>query len=159
MPMPHACAPVCNLCFVFLQDGLIDNVFDLLLDHLSSYSHHIAFPELVLPVLLKVKAFCKKTKVPKFQQQMRQLVTKVFAKVELCQRRSCIPNLSGSSVEVMTVDPDFISRTCSSKCVVCLIWMQFPPFLSCHVRLKKYLLLLLQIAQPSHSARKIPLRW
>ena len=52
----HNSVALCDLCVVVFQDGVIDNVFDLLLDHLSSYSHHIAFPELVLPVLLKVSA-------------------------------------------------------------------------------------------------------
>ena len=78
-----------------IQSALLDKAFELLLEHLCGFSHSIGFPELVLPVTLRVSMdhviylyyvlyitpqlskVAKATKVPWLSRQLKQLVTKV----------------------------------------------------------------------------------
>lgn len=59
------------------KDGVMDQVYDLLMEHLQVHCHRIGFPELALPVVLEVKAFNKRCKVANFTRQMKQLLDKV----------------------------------------------------------------------------------
>ena len=43
-----------HLSVVLFQDGLMDEMYELILEHLVVHSHTISFPELALPVILKV---------------------------------------------------------------------------------------------------------
>ncbi|XP_052284319.1 nucleolar complex protein 2 homolog [Dreissena polymorpha] len=59
------------------KDGLIDQLYELLLEHFNAHAHSIGFPELVLPAMLQLKDFLKKCKVGNFTKQVRQIVDKV----------------------------------------------------------------------------------
>ncbi|XP_045162524.2 nucleolar complex protein 2 homolog isoform X2 [Mercenaria mercenaria] len=59
------------------KDGVIDQLYELLLEHFHAYAHTISFPELVLPALLQMKEFLKKCKVGNFTKQIKQIVDKV----------------------------------------------------------------------------------
>ncbi|ESO91330.1 hypothetical protein LOTGIDRAFT_228791 [Lottia gigantea] len=59
------------------KDGLIDQLYELLMDHLKVHSHSIGFPELVLPAVLQLKAFLKKCKIANYCKQIKQIVDKI----------------------------------------------------------------------------------
>ena len=46
--------PCTALNVKFLQDGVMDHLFELLVDTFSLYSHTIGFPELVVPPVAQV---------------------------------------------------------------------------------------------------------
>nr|XP_054768217.1 nucleolar complex protein 2 homolog [Lytechinus pictus] len=64
------------------KDGVMDQVYDLLIEHLQVHCHRIGFPELALPVVLELRSFLKKCKVANFTRQMKQFLDKVL---ENCQ--------------------------------------------------------------------------
>ncbi|XP_071476555.1 nucleolar complex protein 2 homolog [Diadema antillarum] len=69
------------------KDGVIDQVYDLLVEHLQVHSHRIGFPELALPVILELRSFLKKCKVANFTRQMKQLLDKVLENCQEVTRR------------------------------------------------------------------------
>ncbi|GAB4817038.1 hypothetical protein N2152v2_004084 [Parachlorella kessleri] len=56
------------------QEEVIGQVVELLADHLSQWSCHVAFPELAHLTLVQLRRFCKATPVDKFRRPVRQLV-------------------------------------------------------------------------------------
>jgi len=59
------------------QDLMIENVFELLLDHFSVHSCSIGFPELIFPTCHQIKRVIKSSKVVKLNKDMRQLVDRL----------------------------------------------------------------------------------
>ncbi|XP_075215887.1 nucleolar complex protein 2 [Lycorma delicatula] len=59
------------------KDAVIEEVYRLLLDSLSTESHCISFPDLTLLPVLQLKSFFKKCKTHKYIQKLRGAVNKI----------------------------------------------------------------------------------
>ena len=54
-------------------------------------SHKIAYPELIVPCVMQLKAFLKKSKVANYSKKMKQLVEKLEENSRfICQRRKAV---------------------------------------------------------------------
>jgi len=57
-----------------MQDGAIDQVYDLVVEHLGSLSHSISFPEIVIPAIVRMKKFLKTTSGSRFHKLVKQML-------------------------------------------------------------------------------------
>ncbi|KAI6659321.1 Nucleolar complex protein 2-like [Oopsacas minuta] len=58
-------------------DYAVETAFELLLEHLSSFEHSIAFPEMSFPVLRELKKFAKATNNSKHRREIKSLIEKI----------------------------------------------------------------------------------
>lgn len=95
-----------------VQDGVIDQVYELLMNYLHVYSHTIAFPELVLPLTIQVRKFVKACKVANYTKQLKQIVDKVeeTAKVMTERRREAALNLADAKAVVCGAGLRFVVK-------------------------------------------------
>lgn len=71
------------------QDAVADQIFELLLEYFSIHAHSIAFPEVALPAVVRLRKFIKTTNAARYRKQMKQLVDKIEeTSTEVTNRRS-----------------------------------------------------------------------
>lgn len=59
------------------KDAIIENIYNLILEHLANESHSVAFPDLALPAIIQLRDFLKKCKVANYSRKLRQVLEKL----------------------------------------------------------------------------------
>jgi len=57
-----------------LFDGVVEQLYELFLEHFYLHAYSISFPELTFPVIMSLRSFNKKTKVPEYAKTFKSLV-------------------------------------------------------------------------------------
>jgi len=57
-----------------LQDGAIDQIYDMVVEHCGNLSHSISFPEMVIPAVVRMKKFLKTTSASRFIKLVKQML-------------------------------------------------------------------------------------
>lgn len=68
------------------QDGVCDQIIDLLGEFFSLHCKSIAFPELAIPVIISLRRFTKRSKNAKFNKQISRLVERLEENSKFIQR-------------------------------------------------------------------------
>ncbi|KAK4763307.1 hypothetical protein SAY86_009075 [Trapa natans] len=80
------------------QEACVYSVVEELAEHLAQWSYSVAFFELAFIPSVRLRSFCKSTKVERFRKEMRQLIHQVDANSEFVNRKR-------SSVSFLPSDP------------------------------------------------------
>ncbi len=79
--------PKSTLSTKVFKDKALELTVDLLMENLATFSHSIAFPELVFPVLRRLKKYFKACKVPPFSKLVKSLVDVVESNVSFIESK------------------------------------------------------------------------
>ncbi|CAH1240335.1 NOC2L [Branchiostoma lanceolatum] len=76
------------------RDGVIDQLYELLMSYFNTQSHTVGFPELVLTSILQMKDFMKTCKVANYTRQIKQILDKVQETCKFITDRRSTVNFS-----------------------------------------------------------------
>ncbi|KAF4531941.1 hypothetical protein B566_EDAN006633 [Ephemera danica] len=68
------------------KDSVIEQIYCCLLEYLSVESSSIAFPDLVLPLVVQLRQFCKTCKVGNYNKKMKSLLDKIDENIKFVER-------------------------------------------------------------------------
>ncbi|KAF3452608.1 hypothetical protein FNV43_RR03041 [Rhamnella rubrinervis] len=78
------------------QEACVYSVIDELAEHLAQWSYSVAFFELSFIPVVRLRSFCKSTKVERFRKEMRQLIRQIEANSDFTNEKrvsiSFVPN-------------------------------------------------------------------
>ncbi|XP_071692684.1 nucleolar complex-associated protein 2 [Rutidosis leptorrhynchoides] len=78
------------------QESCVFSVIEELAEHLAQWSYSPAFFELSFVPAVRLRNFCKSTKVERFRREIRQLIREIEANCEFTNKKrmsfSCLPN-------------------------------------------------------------------
>nr|XP_011436218.2 nucleolar complex protein 2 homolog [Crassostrea gigas] len=83
------------------KDGLIDQLYELLLEQLHVHASSVGFPELVLPGIIQLRDFLKKCKVANYCKQIKQIVDKVDDNTKFINNRRKSANIKLSDTKAV----------------------------------------------------------
>ncbi|XP_056022253.1 nucleolar complex protein 2 homolog isoform X2 [Ostrea edulis] len=83
------------------KDGLIDQLYEVLLDQLHIHASSIGFPELVLPGIIQLRDFMKKCKIANYCKQIKQIVEKVDDNTKFINNRRKSTNIKLSDTKAV----------------------------------------------------------
>ncbi|XP_061162490.1 nucleolar complex protein 2 homolog [Saccostrea echinata] len=83
------------------KDGLIDQLYEILLDQLHIHASSIGFPELVLPGIIQLRDFMKKCKIANYCKQIKQIVEKVDENIRFINNRRKSTNIQLSDTKAV----------------------------------------------------------
>uniref|UniRef100_A0A182J5F3 Uncharacterized protein n=1 Tax=Anopheles atroparvus TaxID=41427 RepID=A0A182J5F3_ANOAO len=69
------------------KDAVLDQIYELILEFAANESASVAFPEIVLPIILQLRQFCKATKQYKYSRKIKQLSDKLMENYEFMEKR------------------------------------------------------------------------
>ncbi|KAL1924138.1 uncharacterized protein VTP21DRAFT_7173 [Calcarisporiella thermophila] len=82
----HLKAPKQYIGNKIYQDGIAEQLVELLLEYYACYCLSIAFPELTIPAVVQLKRHIKKSKNVKFNKQLHGLVEKIEQQAKYIER-------------------------------------------------------------------------
>ncbi|XP_059143876.1 nucleolar complex protein 2 homolog [Physella acuta] len=76
------------------KDGLIDQLYEHLLESFNTQAHSISFPELIIPAVIQLKSFLKKCKTANYCKQIKQIVDKIQEQAKFVTEKRKQANVS-----------------------------------------------------------------
>jgi len=83
------------------KDGLMDQLYELIMSYLVNYSHHFSFPELIFPLVLKFKSFLKTCQIHNFSKVIKGLLDKLTENSKIIEVRRQKTGLNIKDVKKM----------------------------------------------------------
>ncbi|XP_058175040.1 nucleolar complex protein 2 homolog [Anopheles ziemanni] len=69
------------------KDAVLDQIYELILEFAANESASVAYPEIVLPIILQLRQYAKATTVYKYARKMKQLSDKLMENYEFMDKR------------------------------------------------------------------------
>uniref|UniRef100_UPI00358F8885 nucleolar complex protein 2 homolog n=1 Tax=Myxine glutinosa TaxID=7769 RepID=UPI00358F8885 len=76
-----------NLQEKAFRDGLLDQLYDLIMESLIPHAYSISFTELILPITIQLRRFLSSCKIGRYKKQVRQLLEKLEENSNFLSRR------------------------------------------------------------------------
>lgn len=85
------------------QDGVCDQVVDLLGEFFALHSKSVAFPELAIPTIITLRRFTKRSKNVKFNKQLLRLVERLEENSKFIQQKRNKVNFGPKNISLVSV--------------------------------------------------------
>lgn len=95
-----------------VQEEIVEQVFELLAEHLAQWSFHVAFPELAQLPLTTLKRFVKFSPVDRFRKGAKQLINAIERNIEMVGRARDRVDFAPKDLQAAKV---FLSKESSSR--------------------------------------------